>query len=576
MSWRGGLIAVGVVIAVITGSVLVDRAGRDDLTCQQPQPSPAAQLNPSTRMPGHQVWGHYIGQGLPNWDRLDGSAYGDHYYLDLVRGDENARQRPTAYVPRAQAAGLTGMQVLLGTSNDGSDFVTEWFASADPTWASSDPTQHFAVAPVLADMTKARAVTIIEQYAKAAQGHPSAAKLDSKLVVFLYGGRTHMSAQDWQTVRQTLDARSVQVYLIGDILPETSRNQDRVPTAQLIPYLRAWDASWLFEAETPKYWPTLAAMINQVGKPFAGGVMPGYNRETAGGGYEDARGTGKLREEWQLGLSSGATWQTVVTWNDLVENSEVIPTSTWNTTRSDVNAFYAAKLMGKAAPFSDARLYITSPKFVRVGDQITAEGLILNGGSKPAQVEVTLVDGAGHSVGAPVTGCAAAGESGAATTRTQVTAVPSGGFVRAHAMLKDARGRVVREVTGAPVLVYPKTQYIGSDMRRTYYSIPADKALGANPTLKVSGTPARAGASSSASVTTPNQVNARFVDVIQNTREVQRGYDTSSLRAKVPLANGSVLVGGQRVSSAPYGYYVARVIDDQERVGYSDPVAVSR
>lgn len=43
---------------------------------------------------------------------------------------------------------------------------------------------------------------------------------------------------------------------------------------------------------------------------------------------------------------------------------------------------------------------------------------------------------------------------------------------------------------------------------------------------------------------------------------------------KIPMGTRHIYPGDQTVTATAQGFYVGRVIDDQERVGYSDPVYV--
>lgn len=526
-------------------------------------------------LPGKQIWGHYLGYGLPHWDQLVGGDYGDLYFMDLVQGDHATTPRPVTPVQRAQAAGLTGMQVLEATSGTGADFVGSWFDQADPTWLDADPTNDFSIAPVIAEPTKADLSRMVDAYVRAASSRPSASKVNGRYVIYIYGSRYKMSAQDWVSAREELLAKGLDVFVIADLCQDVVFHNWKVPVADIIPYLSSWDATWLFETDTPRLWPEIADLLNSNGSVFAGGINPGYSRESAGaqGGYVDARATDKFRQEWELALAYGTNWQNLVTWNDIAEDTAIEPTSNWNETRSDINAFYSAKLRKVPFPRPTPELYVTAPKSVHIGEPIAAEGMLLNGSSEAATVRVALFDGDGDPVGATESATIDSGHSGAITTAAAPLATrPARGFVRALATSYDSQGNQLQQVTSAPVLVYAAGEKPTPDLRRTYYSIPARAALPATPQVSLDGNPVTGTANFT--VSSEGLEPNRFIEVLQNTRLVKRGYDSQSMSAAVPMVNGQLLFSGQVVSSSPEGFYVGRVIDESERVGYSDPIYV--
>ena len=61
--------------------------------------------------------------------------------------------------------------------------------------------------------------------------------------------------------------------------------------------------------------------------------------------------------------------------------------------------------------------------------------------------------------------------------------------------------------------------------------------------------------------------------MLQNTRQAKNGFSTPTLTASVPMPAHPV-IGGQQESAAANGFYVGRIIDEQEHVGYSDPVYI--
>jgi gamma-glutamyltranspeptidase/glutathione hydrolase len=543
-----------------------------------PAPLPVTPSGPALinqTLPGKQVWAHIIPQGLPNWSEgSDGkNQYGELYPLDLVNGNYSTPVRPTDGVPRAQAAGLTGVEILQYSGNVGSDFVTTWMKQADPTWSDSNPDNNFSVAPCLAISNSVDdAVRLVTQYAAAAAGHPSAARVNGDLDVYVYGSQ-EMSPSGWATVRNRLASAGISVFLVADLGEDAAARpytQRSAPISALFPY---FNASYTFDWTPASLWSDLVGFLNSSGRQYAGGMMPGYDRETcADCPYFDASGTKVYRQQWEQNLASGGAWQTISTWNDFVERTEVQATSSWNTTRSDITAFYSAKFRGIPFPKPSAQLYSTTPEYVRIGEATLAEALILNGSTDAVTVSTQLVDGNGAPYGAAVTASVAAGAAGDATTPSslKVTTMPAGHFLRAKASSYDSSGHLLQTVTSAPILVYGTSDNPAPMLRRLYYSVPAYAALPGAVQLALNGNPA-SGGSASASVTAPAGVSVRFNEVLQNTRQVVNGFATSQLTTSLPMGTRTI-IGGQQISASAHGFYVGRVIDSQERVGYSDPI----
>ncbi len=567
----GGLLvilAVGVILAVLPAG---PKRQEEPAVTARPGPLLTDQV-----LPGRQVWGHLIPQGLPNFSQgSDGlNQYGELYPLDLVEGTAATPPRAETGVQRAAAAGLTGMQILQYEANAGTDFVSDWIGQADPTWADKNPDNNFSVAPCLGIGSRVDdAVRLITEYSAFADGHPSASRVDGRLVIFVYGSQD-MSPAGWSQVRSRLRTAGVNPFLVGDLGADAQARPYSQRSAPIVARFPAFDASYTFDSTAPASWPDLVAFLNANHRQYAGGMMPGYDRETcADCPYNDAQGTRAYREQWQQNLSSGAHWQTVSTWNDMVERTEIEPTSAWNTTRSDITAFYAAKFRGIAFPRPTAQLYVTSPSYVRLGQAVRAEGLILNGGTSPVKVTTQLVDGNGQAVGTPVSTTVPAGQAAdASTPATETIAVmPARRFLRARSTSFDGAGNVLQRVTSAPVVVYTAGDDPTPQLRRLYYSIPAYAALPADPTLTISGDPATGPAT--AITTAPGGATVRFNEVLQNTRQVFNGFALEKISASLPMISRSI-IGSQTITASPHGYYVARVISENEQVGYSDPVYV--
>lgn len=137
-------------------------------------------------------------------------------------------------------------------------------------------------------------------------------------------------------------------------------------------------------------------------------------------------------------------------------------------------------------------------------------------------------------------------------------------------------------MTSAPILVYdaadPNVAVVSYSTtqraRREYYSIPAARALPGPVQLTISASPVTSPGSAVATVVPPSGVAVRFAEVLQNARQVRNLYAHAPYQVPVPMAAGSI-VGGESVAPTAAGLYVARVIDQQERVGYSDPIYVA-
>ncbi len=500
--------------------------------------------------------------------------YGELYPLDLVKGDYFTPARATSGMPRAQQAGLTGVEILQYGGNQGSDFVTDWMKQADPTWSDGDPNNNFSVAPCLAiGAGEDDAVRLVTQYAAAAAGHPSAARVNGKLVIYVYGSQ-EMSPAGWSRVRARIATAGIGAFLVADLGADAAARpytQRAAPITALFPY---FEASYVFDWTMPAIWNDLMGFLNANARQYAGGMMPGYDRETCDAcPYFDAQGTKVYRQQWDQNLTSGAHWQTISTWNDMVERTEIQATSAWNTTRADITAFYAAKFRGIPYPKPNPQLYITTPEYIRLGQAPQAEGLVLNGGTQPVTVSTQLIDATGQPIGAATTATIAPGTAGDATTPAAqtITTMPGRHFIRARTTSYDTNGNQLQTVLSAPILVYTTTDQPTPQLRRLYYSIPAYNALTGTVSLTVTGNPTTGPAT--ATVTAPAGTTVRFNEVLQNTRQAKNGFSTPTLTASVPMPAHPV-IGGQQESAAANGFYVGRIIDEQEHVGYSDPVYI--
>lgn len=515
-----------------------------------------------------QVWAHNVPQGLPERSEAAGAnPYGSDYPLDLLAPDSSSNGSVAANLARARAAGITGMQILqMEGINSGEDFVTEWMQAVESDTGEPDP---FVIAPCVLPKTSKGTIRLIEQYVAVARQHPSAARVNGAFVVYVFGSR-ELSVGAWNEVRSALVDRGLPVYLIGDLQTNASQHNNSLNRDLVSPYLDVFDAIWLFDDTADEFWPEFLRFVREEDKVFVGGLMPGYNRETARGGYLDAEGTGTFRRQWQRNLDAGIPWVNVVTWNDYVESTDIRAGSDWNLTRQDINAFFSAKLRKQPPPGSRPESYVSTPKFVRAGEPVRAEGLVLNGGADPVEVSVQIVDEQGRPLARAQAGSVAQGQATAVTTDPQHEPTVVGGtVVYADVTMTNERGERMQKVRSAPIVVYAEDGSGGdTDLtRRTYYSIPARQALPTPVTLSIPASPVT-GQPVQAVARTKSPV--RFLEVLQNTRSAGLAFDQEFYATPVPI-RPKVIVGDQSVSSKPGGFYVARAIDDRGRVGYSVP-----
>lgn len=492
--------------------------------------------------------------------------YGSLYPLEMR--SSNAVPRVVDQIQRMQDSGITGMQILLNGYEDATDHIKQYLENAD---------KHpgFVVAPCIAPATEDQAFNLVRTYASIAAKYTSAARENGKLVVFTYGARYGKSPDFWQNVRSRLNRDGIFIFFVNDIGANLSVNGGLRPDL-VTPFFSIFDASYTFEDTLPEYWDDVLSLFNRYHQAYAGGIMPGYNRETPRGGYRDAQGTWRYRKQWQLGLASGLRWQTINTWNDTVENSEIRPTSDWNWTRSDITAFYSAQFRGTSYPFSSPQLYITTAKMMHLGEVPQAEGMVLNPSSSPMTVKIQLIDKNRTPYSYVFSAVVEPNSADAVTIPGHFTVnrFPVDHFLRARATMYDTAGKLVQEVISAPILIYAPTEVPELQGRTMYYSIPAAKALPGSVKLSFNGSPVSSPRSASATVNPPAGINVRFAEVIQNTRQVKNMFAQAPFTATVPLVNGRQIVGSQTISISALGLYIARVIDQQERVGYSDPVYV--
>jgi hypothetical protein len=531
------------------------------------------QLNNASFDGTKKIWVHQLPQ-LPDFRLSDVPPNGALYSLDY-KPSSSSPSRGFSHIQRMYKAGINGVQILLYDSDlpvnvmEGHGYLQE----ADKLNGA------IKVAPCFNTQNADTLINHISNYAEVAAKHPnSVAKINGKYVIYTFGS-DGLSVDTWKNIRSRLQNAGIQTYFINDMGFALAVRGFKPEIVS--PYFSVFEASYIFDDRISNHWNSIINFLNNNNRLFAGGVQPGYDRETCDiCGYTDAEATAKYRRELELNIGSGLHWINVVSWNDIDEAHEVRPTSHWNHTRSDITAFYSAKLGAVPLPAhlkDQAQLYITSPTYVRLGSYPRAEALVLNSSSSAVTVNIQLYDGNGRAYGNSYTTTVNANTAGTVTIPSSATVggYPDKRFLRAKATMTNGAGEVLQTVTSAPIIVYNQTETPTAMLRRLYYSIPAYKALPGNVGLRLSGSPLASPSTGQVTVTPPSGVQVRFAEVLQNTRQVKNMFNTAPFVTAIPLENGKAITGWQRITAAAHGFYIGRVIDEQERVGYSDPIYVN-
>jgi hypothetical protein len=215
----------------------------------------------------------------------------------------------------------------------------------------------------------------------------------------------------------------------------------------------------------------------------------------------------------------------------------------------------------------DARLYVTTPKLVYPGHAYEAEALVLNDTGKHVNVTVSLVDDNGRDVlgTTPSSAVAAPWEDSAVTVRFNLSQSFVGRVVRARATVIDS-GRALWSETSAPILCIDFDVQPGYSA--LYCSIPARNLLSGKVGLKLVGNTESA---LTAVITPPAGTHPKFVDLLHNGELVRNFFASPPFECAVPRKQSTGAIIGQTA----WGWYVARVITANHRVGYSDAVYVA-
>lgn len=504
----------------------------------------------SQTLPGRMVWAHSTHHGQADYTEDGVPRYGESWPL-LLKGGGWSSWNSAKLGDRMQEvvdAGIDALQVLIYDYEPGANFLTEFMPEAANVGLK--------LAPCYMGTSGATLANQINTYITQCGSSPAAAKEDDKFLVWLY------AAHDIQDLDVTFaDPRIAGKFVIvGDLMTAASQRALDIDEAALDGHAKRYRAVWNFEDST-----SLGTVMQQVVDycrtrilPFAGGVMPGYNRENPStGGFIDPRGTKQLREQWAAHLSyPWIRWVTLVTWQDYSEGHTIRPSSDWHFTRADVCRWYADELKGVAHP-TTPQLYVTAPTHIHQGEKVQAEALVLNGSSSPATVTIDLLNPSGAVVSS-ASSTVLAGKAGDVTSNDSLSGVS---WVRPRAkMVVDG---VTTTVTGAPVLIYAAGVKPTDPDRRRYNSISQRKAGSHGATLTKSG--------GKATLTTTSA--QRTLEVLQNTRSAGRGYATASYAATVPMAAYEG-VGGQSFNAASTGWIIGRVVGTDGSISYTDPVAL--
>lgn len=565
--------------------------------------------------------------------------YGDSAPLELHATNHTPRpQHGVARMLASGINGLQ-VDIINGTWSTAKPFVMidDYISDADATHTNPNPNQRFYLAPCIdaQGFSEANLRSFIQSYVASATTtpHPSYAKVNGKYVIYFYGAATinnnsylpdysssaiTASTTIWNNIRTWINANDIPVYLVRDIAFNTAYNAYQFTERSITPWNRYFDASYAFDILTLGFWRQAAPYINLHQLTYFGGLQPGYNRESMWGGYVDPNGTALLRSELSLMKTARPVWQNVVTWGDFVENTEVRPTTNWNCTRADIVNFYSAQFRGVVPIRANPALYITTRMFITVGDPFLAEAMVINPGTALVSISVQLYAAdRTTALGSNPRTLVRGGTTGDATTAKTLTASSSdiGKTFYAKAASYDAANNLLETVWSAPIIVYApfqptsgggtgspdvswqtnnwpydeiRTGFDKTLTRYRYYSIPAYAALENRPTLTINGNPAAINdpintpdtSKATAIVTAPTGVAVRSIELLQNTQLVARTLSTevtkpTSLTAAIPVGNTSNFQIQAAHNVNPKGFYVARIITEDEKVSYSEPLYFS-
>ncbi len=485
------------------------------------------------------------------------------YPLDARRSYPNGSHQ-LADVRSAKAAGLDAFSV---------DIFTDGRA-ANGYLNAADQLGGFQIAPCLDGGTDDQIVQAVTTYCAEAVSHRSAARVGDRLVIFTYGTVSAGSPERWRAIRERIAAQGCRTWWVADLDPDF-RKPGFLQRIQA--YIPLFEAGYHF-GPSLGHLTEIADLFRRDGKPYAGGLMPGYYR--LGGGHQDAYATATYRREWGDHLRVRPNWVHIATWNDLAENTEIMPNSDFNMTRSVLTRWYARRFRNEPIAPEPPQLIVTTTKCAYPDQPFTAEALVVNSGASPARVTVELIDRDGRQYGARDSQHVEARAVGAATIRRTFHEFPPGRFLRARAALVSG-GRTILTVVSAPVLILDPQAQPG--YAPLYWSVPADRVLPSRPKIHLEARSIQGG-SALATIVIPPSVVPEFSEVLLNA-DIERNFlSEKPTPLAVPVrrptqvgggADGAVaLPAGSIRGGTEWGFYMARVTDTRYRVGYSDPLYV--
>lgn len=466
----------------------------------------------------------------------------------------------------AKEAGVDGMAVDIFTSG-----CENYLKDADTVGG-------IVVAPCLdlscepVEKKEAAALSTIVRYCQYAARYPSAARVNDAFVIFTYGTE-QLPPEAWGRIRVALAAQNLKTYWVYSCDTDGKLNRPKTfPRAAMERYLEPFEAAYCFGGEpmAGQSREALLAFYAEKNKPFFGGMMAGYYR--VNGGYRDSRATAVYREAWEKKLQEppAVNWACIATWNDYSEHTNIAPSTDWSFTRAELTRWYAARFRGEDLPWKDARLYLSTPKHIyRDGSAWVAEALALNGSDKPARLGIELVDGAGKPFGKPIAVDCQPRSLATAVIPLTVTDFPAGRFLRAKAKILVDSSRVgVAACVSAPICVYDETSMPGIPV--TYLSVAAHRSVRYPLSCKLEGSPLK-DPLAKATVNAHPDGFVKYLDLLHNGELVYRDHQSLTLERPVPKRTSA----GQLVSGYAWGFFQARVVDQDLNVGYSDPVYVA-
>ena len=541
-----------VVAAIAVGMLLLTRPVSRPASAQIPLPgAPPGRSLLNQKL----VWAHCMVSYPLDLDLLyhyKPQGYAEMYPLYQEQGLMQRTGLPwqATDIEAAKAAGVDGFALDIFTNAQ----------DAAPSLEAADRLGGFLIAPCIDTSTASNKVgdafRAVDQYCHLAASHPSAARVDGKFLIFTYGTE-QIKPGDWQWVRNRLLQAGDSTYWIAAVDLGTSAQQaNGFPESTVTQYSDLFEGGYIF-GPSGSYFSNLVTLFGSEHKPFIGGMMPGYYR--AGAGNWDSNGTGQYRYQWQKHLDSGVPWVTITTWNDFQEDTDITPSSDWSFTRANLTRWYSAKFKGLPEPWTRPQLYISTPKTVYPNQTARAEALVLNPLKHAVTASVQFYDAGKQPVGEPVSATIPAETAETATKLLPMSAFHAGSFLRAHARIEEG-GRPVVSVVSPPVLVLDPEAQPGYPV--VYYSVPADHVL-PDPVTLVSE-------NGELTYRYPARVQRRFAEVLHNTALMKNSMRGRTISLRLPAQPDY----GSPVQVTSWGFDLARVTDDQFRVGYSDPIYI--